>query len=329
MKGGCYQGQTHGRMGFLLPTADASGLLAKKPAYADVLRPFLVFEDLVARKDAKPRRYVIDFQGKDVMEAQKYPELFARVKAQVLPLRQKAAAREEARNKAALEANPDARTNKHHANFLKRWWLLSYPREDMIEAISPLKRYIVCGQLTKRPIFEFVSTGIRPNAQCMVFAHEDDYTFGILQSGLHWVWFTERCSTFKADFRYTSNTVFDSFLWPQTPSARSVRRVADAAVALRKLRHSLRAKHDVTFRELYRSLEMPGDHPLKEAHEALDDAVRGAYGMTKGADPLAFLLALNQEAAEKEGDGGTVLGPGLPDFIQDRKSHITADCIAA
>ncbi len=47
VRGGCYQGQTHGRMGFLLPAADASALLAKKPSYADVLRPFLVFEDLI------------------------------------------------------------------------------------------------------------------------------------------------------------------------------------------------------------------------------------------------------------------------------------------
>jgi hypothetical protein len=138
-----------------------------------------------------------------------------------------------------------------------------------------------------------------------------------------------RRSTFKADFRSTSNTVFDSFVWPQPPSARSIRRVTDAAAALRKLRNSLRAKHNLSFRELYRSLELPGEHPLKEAHAALDEAVGAAYGMTKGTDPLAFLLALNQEAAEQEADGATVAGPGLPEFVQDRKSCITTDSITA
>jgi len=138
-----------------------------------------------------------------------------------------------------------------------------------------------------------------------------------------------RRSTFKADFRSTSNTVFDSFVWPQPPSARSIRRVTDAAAALRKLRNSLRAKHNLSFRELYRSLELPGEHPLKEAHAALDEAVGAAYGMTKGTDPLAFLLALNQEAAEQEADGATVAGPGLPEFVQDRKSCITAASITA
>ena len=86
--------------------------------------------------------------------------------------------------------------------------------------------------------------------------------------------------------------------------------MTDAAAALRKLRNSLRAKHNLSFRELYRSLELPGEHPLKEAHAALDEAVGAAYGMTKGTDPLAFLLALNQEAAEREADGAAVAGSG-------------------
>jgi len=304
-------------------------VLARHPDYADVLHPFLIFEDLIGEKDAKPTRYVIDFQEKTVIEAQEYPELFERVKTLVLPLRKEAAEEEEKRNKAALQGNPEAKTNKHHANFLKRWWVLSYPREDMIASITPLPRYIVCGQVTKRPIFEFVSTVIRPNAQCMVFAHPDDYTFGILQSGIHWLWFTNRCSTLTERFRYTSNTVFDSFVWPQSPSAKSIRKVADAAVSLRKLRNKLREKHGLTYRELYRSMELPGDHALKDAHAALDDAVRGAYGMTKSVDPLAFLLALNQEVAEKEAEGETVMGPGLPDFVKDRASFVTSDCITA
>lgn len=329
IRGGCYQGQTHGHAGFLLERNEGEKLISENPKFSSVLYPFLIAEDLIGEKVAKPTRYVVDFQGHDVIEAQMFKPLFERVKREVLPDREKAAAEENARNEAALRQDPRARVNKHHANFLKRWWQLSWPREDMIAQLQPLSRYIVCGRLTKRPIFEFVSPRIRPNDQCVVFAYEDDYSFGILQSGIHCAWFTARCSTFKADFRYTSNTVFDSFVWPQAPSARSIRRVADAAVALRQLRNALRAKHNLSFRELYRSLELPGEHPLKEAHAALDEAVRAAHGMTKGTDPLAFLLALNQEAAEKQADGATVAGPGLPEFVQDRKSCITTDSITA
>ena len=85
-------------------------------------------------------------------------DLFTRIQNSVLPVRQKAADKEGKRNKKVLDENPNAKVNKHHANFLRKWWIMSYAREDMIAAITKLSRYIVCGQVTKRPVFEFVST---------------------------------------------------------------------------------------------------------------------------------------------------------------------------
>ncbi|MFY0535501.1 type IIL restriction-modification enzyme MmeI [Nannocystis pusilla] len=48
-----------------------------------------------------------------------------------------------------------------------------------------------------------------------MFALADDYSFGVLQSALHWQWFTARCSTLKRDYRYTSSTV-----WARSPGRR-------------------------------------------------------------------------------------------------------------
>lgn len=252
---------------------------------------------------------------------------FAHVKKNVLPTREVAAEKEEERNKEALASNPSAHTNQHHANFLKKWWLLSWAREDMVQHIQSLSRYIVCGQVTLRPIFEFVSPDIRPNAALIVFPYEDDYSFGIHQSGIHWVWFTNRCSTLTGRFRYTSNTVFDSFPWPQNPPLKVVKKVAKAATELRKLRRDLMQKHDMSLRELYRTLELPGASPLKDVHDQLDRAVREAYGMKKSDDPLAFLLDLNQTVANKEDAGEAVVGPGLPPVVKDKAKLVTEDCI--
>lgn len=326
-EGGCFQGQTHGHKAFLMKPNEAKLLIAKHPDYADVLRPFLTSDDLVGKINSKPSRYVIDFSDLDMLEAQTFSELFMRIEKNVLPARQKAVDREVERNETILKENPNARVNRHHANFLKVWWRMSYPRQNMMEAIKPLSRYIVCGQVTKRPIFDFVSLNINPNAALTVFSHEDDYTFGILQSGIHWRWFVERCSTIKSDPRYTSNTVFDSFPWPQKPALAQVKKVAKRAVELRKLREELRKKHNLSLRELYRSLELPGSHPLKTAHEALDDAVREAYGMGKKVDPLEFLLKLNADVVSAEKAGRPIEGPGLPSFVNDRKPFITKDCI--
>lgn len=326
-KGGCFQGQTHGHAGFLLDAAEAEALIRRDESYSDVLHPFLVADELVGAAEPKASRYVIDFQGKDVIQAEQYKVLFDRVKATVLPDRKEAAAKEKDRNKPILEKDKDAKVNKHHENFLKRWWVLSYPREDMIEALDALERYIVCGRVTKRPIFEFVSTTIRPNDALQVFPYDDDYSFGILQSGIHWAWFTERCSTLKSDYRYTSNTVFDTFPWPQSPSAKAVARVAEAAVNVRKRRSDLRTSTGKSFRELYRTLETPGENPLREVHDELDAAVRAAYGMTKSVDPLAFLLALNYNVSDEEADGQCVQGPGLPPVVKDRTKFVSADCL--
>src|SRR6202042_583760 len=100
--------------------------------------------------------------------------------------------------------------------------------EDMLEALGRLTRYIACSRVTRRPIFEFVSSNIRPGDALQVFALEDDYSFGILQSDIHWQWFTERCSGLKIDPRYTSESVYSTFPWPQTPSAAQVALVANA-----------------------------------------------------------------------------------------------------
>ena len=324
-RGGCYQGQTHGHKSFLLPKDAAQLLLREKPEYKSVLKPFLTSDNLVGEHGSKPTRYVIDFSGLDLLSAQKFTKLYKRIEAGALPARQKAAEKETDRNAELSESGKDG--NQHHANFLKTWWQMSYSRARLMAKLAGMNRYIVCGRVTKRPIFDFVSSEISPNDAITVFTHEDDYSFGILQSTLHWQWFDERCSTIKSDPRYTSNTVFDSFPWPQNSTLKQVKAVASAAVALRKLRRDLCSEHGLTLRELYRSIELPGDHPLKSATAALDKAVRAAYGMKAGEADLSFLLALNLKLAVAEENGEGIIGPGLPAIAQGVAGLITSDCI--
>jgi len=86
-------------------------------------------------------------------------------------------------------------------------------------------------------------------------------------------------------------------------------------------------KHGWSLRELYRTLETPGTNPLRTAHEALDKAVREAYGMKPKDDILEFLLTLNHELAEKESRGEPIQGPGLPESYPDPAKLVTEDCI--
>jgi type I restriction-modification system DNA methylase subunit len=321
------QGVTHGHKGFLLSLDQAATVLSKSPKHADVLFPYFIMDDLVEDKPPRPSRYVIDFHPRDVIASGKYPILFNRVKEKVLKKREEALEKEKKRNEEAKKDDPKSKVNRHHQNFLKKWWLLSYPRAELIAKISKLPRYIVCGRVTKRPIFEFVHPSIRPGDALQVFTFDDDYSFGILQSGVHWKWFVERCSTLKRDFRYTSDTVYDTFPWPQKPKLAHVQRIADAAVKLRALRRKLMAENNLSLRELYRTMDFPGASPLKTAQEALDKEVRAAYGMKAKADPLAFLLDLNLKLAEYEASMKPVVKPGLLPVVKDPKPFITTDCI--
>jgi hypothetical protein len=326
--GGCYQGQTHGHDGFLLPRDEAEALLSKHQRFSQVLWPFLIGEDMLSEVGGLPSRYVIDFHPRDMLSSKSFGELFERVEDEVLQDRKDAAEAEKQANVDALKENPETRLNWHHRNFLERWWLLSYPRADMIAAIRALPRYAVCVRVTKRPIFEFVSSAINPNDALMVFPYADDYSFGVLQSSAHWEWFVNRCSTHNARPRYTSNSVFDTFPWPQAPSKSDVLAVAESAANLRAVRRGLSQQHGLSYRDLYRTLEAPGKHPLRDAHASLDAAVASAYGMPKKAKLLQFLLAMNGTLAAAEERGEAIAGPGLPAQFAKLKGLVSSDMIA-
>lgn len=321
-----FQGQTHGHDEFLIKPLTAKILIQKNPKSSEVLWPYLIGNDLL-KYPSKPSRYVIDFHPHGIIEASKFKEVFDHIKKSSIMIdRQVSAQEEKIKNTKLLESNPKARVNKHHENFLKHWWLLSWPRPEMISAIKKLPRYAACVRVTKRPIFVFIHPSIHPGDALQVFAVADDYSFGIIQSDIHWRWLIARCSTMKRDFRYTSDTVFDSFPWPQSPSIEQVTRIAAAAVALREGRQKAMSP-GTGLRALYRMLELPGANPLKDLHAALDDAVRDAYGMTAKDDALEFLLALNLKLASAEQSGTKPTPPGLPPIIKDPAPFITKDCI--
>lgn len=100
-------------------------------------------------------------------------------------------------------------------------------------------------------------------------------------------------------------------------AGREVRRVR--AEALTKIKGGLRA--------VYRTLELPGKNPLKDAHAALDAAVLAAYGFAPGDDLLARLLALNLDVAARERAGSPVTAPGVPPGHPDPSRLVTDDCI--
>lgn len=324
---GCYQGQTHGNKFFLLTKEEAKGFL-RIPKNAQVIHPYLIGEELVGQYQSQPQRYVIDFRkAKDVFEVAAYKELYDHIHQHVYPVFKEKAEEEIKRNEEVKKQNPNARLNHHHENFFRRWWTLAYARNEFMDIIQSLNRYIACSRVTKRPIFEFISSNINPSDVVQSFPMDDDYSFGILQSSVHWEWFMARCSTLGGTWRYTSDTVFDSFPWPQNPTKKQIEEVAKQAKALRDKRNEVMEEHHYSLRDLYRIMDDTPDNPVSEIQARLDNAVREAYGMAPNADILQYLLNLNARMYEREQNGEFVQGPGLPDKIKDKSYLVSDDCV--
>lgn len=323
-----FQGIDVGNEGFVLDIRHAKKLVESDSTNWKVVKPYLIGDDLLGQSKGQPSRYVIDFFGLDILEARTYSEPFEIVLQLVLPMRKTKAENEIARNREALAKNPNSKTNNFFQRLLENWWHHMTGRVAMTHYLKTIRRYIICSRVTKRPVFDFVSNSIRPDSSLKVFAFEDDYTFGILQANAHWQWFIEKASTLKSDYRYTSHSVFDTFPFPQHPSPAQVKAVADAGRALHEFRRERMASSGtLTLRDMYRTLEEPGANPLRDLHDALDQAVLAAYGFDPDRDLLEQLLALNFEVAAKIEAGEPVTAPGIPPDYPNSAELVSDGCI--
>ncbi len=311
-----FQGQTPGHTkGFVLTDAEATSLRKRDPKSMSVLYPYIIGDELLHK--GKPTRWVIDFDAPDAATAQAIaPGAFDRLHSLVLPDRQAKADKEATENAKVLAERPKARVNWHHRNFLNRWWQHAYRREDLLGSLQGLDRYIVISRVAsdnRRSVFTFVSTRIHPSDALQCFALDDDYSLGILQSALHDRWFRARCSRLKADPRYTSKTVFNTYPWPQDPSQAAIDAVVEAVAEIIEVRLA-RLRIDVSLADQYDRLREPGNDALRDAHAKLDAAVMDAYGFDAALDPLAQLLDLNHLIADREANLLSVRGPGPTDL---------------
>jgi hypothetical protein len=366
-----FRGYEPGNMGFLITPTQAKQIIESEPKCVEVVHPYLMGKELVTG-DGTPVRWVIDFSRLSIIEAQSFGKAFSYVEKIVLSRMQMIEAASKDNKGDVQDEMTERMKSRRLVSRLNNWWQLRRSPKDTGVALKKLHRFAVCPRVTKRPTFAFVSSDITPGDKLVVFALDDDYSFGVLQSAAHWLWFTTKCGKQLERFIYNPTVIFDTFPWPQfanvaqasspagsgsVPAARSetpanpntergrsvnsqpgtaalpviaiakIDAVAAAARELRAVRREALPKMKGGLRALYRTLELPGANPLKDAHAALDTAVLTAYGFNPKRDLLAQLLALNQEVAAKIENGESVMAPGVPKNYPDAKKLVTEDCI--
>jgi hypothetical protein len=165
-----------------------------------------------------------------------------------------------------------------------------------------LDRYIATPITAKHRLFVWVQADTLPDHQLIVFARDDDYTFGVLHSRAHELWARATGTQLReaeSGFRYTPTSTFGTFPFPR-PSDEQRDAIASAARELVRLRDGWlsppglepAALEKRTLTNLYN--ERPAW--LAHAHAALDAAVFAAYDWPAellDEEILARLLALN------------------------------------
>ncbi len=135
---------------------------------------------------------------------------------------------------------------------------------------------------------------------------------GVLTSSVHRTWVKAQSSTLEDRTRYTHNTCFETFPFPQSPSVALINQIRDAATELHEFRSNLMERRQWGITRLYNEYFHEPSSQLAKLHAQLDALVLKAYGFGKDDDLLERLLMLNLELAAKEQRGEAVVGPWAP-----------------
>ena len=142
------------------------------------------------------------------------------------------------------------RENNNRKVYGRYWWRHGEPRIAMRFALTTLHRYIAISAVSKHIIFTWVHGNILPDKALIVFARDDDATFGILHSRFHELWSLAQCTWMGKgnDPRYTPTTCFETFpfpagLTPNIPAANyaensHAKTITEAAVDLNQKREN-------------------------------------------------------------------------------------------
>jgi hypothetical protein len=208
------------------------------------------------------------------------------------------------------------RSRNRRAAYAKRWWQYAEARPGMRRALAGKHRFIATPEVSKHRVFVWLDCRVLSNQQTLVFARDDDYFFGILQSGVHELWARRKGTQLRevqSGFRYTPTTTFETFPFPWPPGKEpkhdpKIEAIAAAARDLVRKRDAWLNPVGASDAELKKrtltALYNQRPQWLQDAHRTLDEAVLNAYGWPadiSNDELLQRLLALNHARAAAKG----------------------------
>ena len=262
---------------------------------ADVLKKSSSATDLADSPNGIPNRWIIDFKDMPLEDITDYKLPFEHIKKTVKP----------------------ERDNNRELVLREKWWRFKRTNEALRSELERCNSYFIIPRHSKWFIFMKADKSWLPADSTTAIASDDFYVLGILTSNVHRTWVKAQSSTLKADTRYTHNTCFETFPFPQNPIGKQIEAIRKTAIDLHDYRSAQMEKKQWGITKLYNEYFNEPASQLAKLHKILDDLVLKAYGFSKTDDLLEKLLTLNLEVAEKEKNGESVIGPWAPDNVPE------------
>ena len=295
------------------PLSKMNELLNIKPHYRDAIKPYLGGEDVTTDPLHRNSRFVIDFQDSSEEHARsRWPELMNIVEKLVKPLR----------------------VNDKREAYKKYWWRYGERRVQLYARIEGMDKVIVnSSKASPHHAFAIVDGGSVYAQGLNVFAFNDFFNFGILQSRTHEIWCRFAGTSLEDRLTYVTDDCFKTFPYPDNDSECSGTENNSSLYYVH--RAALMVARDEGMTKTYNRFHNRDERSedikrLRELHAAMDRAVLLAYGwddLAASAEPqwldaeneaehayqgrlfwpsafrdevLGRLLALNAERAEIE-----------------------------
>ena len=246
--------------GFILSDEDAANILARGDAeYAQVVRPYLIGDDITSNPDLAPTRWIIDFKAMALEQAMAYPAALEIVRRRVKPHR-------------------DVHKKRRER---EEWWKFSRTVPALFSAIESLSRILPVR--THPSVSRWCGAshiGLRAMRQARSrFRTATAWAFSRQLS----IRVGQRRNRPPSETRprYTTAS-FSTFPWPRSSdTARS--RIAELSRAVTTRRREICLEREIGLTRLYNEVEDGAYRDLRDLHRQLDEAVSAAYGWPPSA----------------------------------------------
>lgn len=267
-RGYCYVGPFVYGPGFILTNELANEMVKASPRNADVLRPYLVGDDINSDPSHAPSRTVVYFEERNEEEAKSYLLPYQYLLENVQPFR--------------MNTNPP----KRDLRMKTQWWKFFHPRLELMKALR--NSDFVCARSrvsTYHAVAVIPSTAI-PSEAVVVFLGPVMSMFPVLQSCFHdsWVWMTASSLGGLNNTRYIGRDCFGAFPFPK---GALIGELNTAAVDAGRMYLDERAKvliaHQIGLTKLYKRFNHLDEKAedilrLRILRKKMDEAVALSYG---------------------------------------------------